>query len=260
MKTYTLLDSGDLTKLEMVGGYKIIRPSLLSVYKKTNESLWENPDAIFYKNENGGRWKFFTDIPDSFSITVSNLTVKIKFTPFGHLGLFPEQEQNWNFIRKISQKKKNLEVLNLFAYSGLSTLACLESGFSVCHVDASKGMVDWAKENSQLSSLSEKKVRWIVDDVSKFLKREIRRGKKYEGFILDPPTFGRGSKGEVWKIENDLIPLLDLCMELCQSRPEFVILSCHTNGFSPKNLERILESMILSKGSYAFSELLISEK
>ncbi|MCC6274906.1 MAG: class I SAM-dependent methyltransferase, partial [Leptospiraceae bacterium] len=213
LETYTLIDSGDLAKLEIVGKYKIIRPSLFSVYKKTNKDLWKNPDAVFAKTEKGGEWKFFSRIPESFSIEICGLTAKIKFTPFGHLGIFPEQGENWNLIRKISEKKKNLEVLNLFAYSGLSTLACLDSNYSVCHVDASKGMVDWAKENAKLSGLSEKKVRWIVDDVLKFLKREIKRGKKYQGFVLDPPTFGRGSKGEVWKIEDDLVPLLELCME-----------------------------------------------
>jgi len=260
LETYTLIDSGDLAKLEIVGKYKIIRPSLFSVYKKTNKDLWKNPDAVFMKTEKGGEWKFFSRIPESFTIEICGLVAKIKFTPFGHLGIFPEQEENWDLIRKISENKKNLEVLNLFAYSGLSTLACLDSDYSVCHVDASKGMVDWAKENAKLSGLAEKKVRWIVDDVLKFLKREIKRGKKYHGFVLDPPTFGRGSKGEVWKIEGDLVPLLELCMELCFNQPEFVILSCHTTGFSPKNLERILRSLIHSKGNFSSKELMISEK
>lgn len=260
METYKLLDSGDLQKLEIVGKYKIIRPSFFSVYKKTDPSLWKNPDAIFSKTESGGGWKYFSKIPESFSIEIANLTAKIKFTPFGHLGIFPEQEENWNTIRKISEKKTHLEVLNLFAYSGISTLSCLDSGHSVCHVDASKGMVEWARENAKLSGLIEKKVRWIVDDVFKFLKREIKRGKKYNAFILDPPSFGRGTQGEVWKIEEDLVPLFELCMQLCEYKPELVILSCHTNGFSPKNLERILQSLISSKGSYFSSELVIKEK
>lgn len=258
---YELLDSGDFSKLEIVGGYKLLRSSPSSAYNKETPKVWADPAGEYFKNDTGsGHWKFHSKVPESFSIGFSNLTFKIKLTPFGHIGIFPEQEINWNRIREIGKTKQGLEVLNLFAYSGGSTLACLDAGMSVCHVDASKGMVDWARENAKLSNLDSKPVRWIVDDVLKFIRREIKRNKKYHGFILDPPSFGRGSKGEVWKIEDHLTELMDALMELCDSKPEFVILSCHSQGFSPLTLERMLSSRIKSKGKYETSELFIPEK
>jgi 23S rRNA (cytosine1962-C5)-methyltransferase len=155
--------------------------------------------------------------------------------------------------------QNNFEVLNLFAYSGMSTLAALNGDYSVCHVDSSKGMIAWARENATLSGLADKKVRWIEDDVLKFLKREVKRNHPYKGFILDPPTYGRGAKGEIWKIEDDLIPLIEEMMKLCENKPEFVILSCHSTGFSPLTLTRILQSYIKSEGSYFSKELFIKE-
>ncbi|MCW7473299.1 SAM-dependent methyltransferase [Leptospira levettii] len=259
-KSYELLDSGDLSKLEIVGGYKLQRSSPTSAYGKETPEIWKDLHATYIKNDSGsGHWNFQKKVPESFTIEFSNLTFKIKLTPFGHIGLFPEQETNWNRIREIGKKKQGLEVLNLFAYSGGSTLACLDAGMSVCHVDASKGMVDWARENAKLSGLDSKPVRWIVDDVMKFIRREIKRGKKYQGLILDPPSFGRGSKGEVWKIEENLSELMDALMELSDSKPEFVILSCHSQGFSPLTLERILSSRIKTKGNYETTELYIPE-
>ncbi|MCE9501805.1 MAG: class I SAM-dependent methyltransferase, partial [Leptospira sp.] len=221
---YILIDSGQEEKLEQLGSYKIIRPSNLSVYKRSSPEKWKDADAVYIKSDRGGgEWKFRKKIPESFQIDLDKVRVKAKLTPFGHIGFFPEQSENWNLIREIGKsKKKEIETLNLFAYSGISTIAALQSGFPVCHVDASKGMVDWARENADLSGVAGMKVRWIVDDVSKFLRRELKRNKKYQGFIMDPPSFGRGSKGELWKIEEDLIPLFDLCMQLCDYSPEFV--------------------------------------
>ncbi|MCX7999530.1 MAG: class I SAM-dependent methyltransferase [Leptospiraceae bacterium] len=167
--------------------------------------------------------------------------------------------QNWELLFTLGKKNLNLEVLNLFAYSGVSTLYCLSSGMKVCHVDSSKGMVEWAKENVKLSGLESMPVRWIVDDVIKFIKREIRRKKTYNGFILDPPTFGRGAKGEVWKIEENLPQLMELLMQLCNFKPKFVFLSCHTTGYSPIILERILKSLIQEKGGYTSGEMFIEE-
>jgi len=259
---YILLDSGDFQKLELIDGYKIIRPSLNSPYPKTNPKLWQEVDAVYTKNDRGsGDWQFFKKIPENLYLHLNpKITCKVKFTPFGHLGIFPEQTTNWQLLLKLGKQNPNLEVLNLFAYSGISTLYCLKANMSVCHVDASKGMVEWARENAELSNLSDKKVRWIVDDVIKFVKREIKRGKKYNGFILDPPTFGRGAKGEVWKIEEGLIPLIQSTMELCNFKPQFVFLSCHTSGFSANVIERILQSFIQQKGRYQSGELFILEQ
>ena len=258
---YQVLDSGDFEKLEQIGEYKIIRPSLNSAYKKTKPEIWKDISAHYTKNDKGsGSWKYIKKIPESFEINFDELTAKLKFTPFGHIGFFSEQEENWKLIQKLGTIKNNFEVMNLFAYSGLSTLAALNASYSVCHVDSSKGMISWAKENANLSGLLENKVRWIEDDVLKFLKREVRREKTYKGFILDPPSFGRGAKGEIWKIESDLIPLLEELMKLCDNSPEFVILSCHSSGFSPMTLSRILESMIKIEGKHFYKELYIKEK
>lgn len=261
---YILLDSGDYEKLEIVGPYKIIRPSLHSAYKKNNEKLWTDVAAYYKKNDKGsGEWEYYQKIPESFSIDLDQgLKAKIKLTPFGHLGIFPEQKQNWNLLLDMPNyiHPSELNVLNLFAYSGISTLYCLKAGMNVCHVDSSKGMVEWARENTNLSGLGEQNVRWIVDDVIKFLKREIKRNKTYNGFILDPPSFGRGAKGEIWKIEEDLPVLIEILMELCQGKPEFVFLSCHTAGFSPLVLERILKSNVRQKEGITLSkELSIQE-
>lgn len=260
--TYKLLDSGDFSKLEQIGSYKVIRPSQNSPYKKSNPKLWNSPDIEYTKNETGsGKWKYNKKVDESFKIKICDFEIQIKLTPFGHIGVFPEQEANWNLIKRIGHKKPGLEVLNMFAYSGLSTLAVLSSGMSVCHLDSSKGMVEWARENAILSNLSGKKVRWIVDDVMKFVKRETKRNKRYQGFILDPPSFGRGNKGEVWKIEKNLLPLLELLMELCKGKPEFIILSCHTTGYSTLTLERILKSIVYSDdGFFSSKELFIPEE
>ncbi|TGL58014.1 SAM-dependent methyltransferase [Leptospira ognonensis] len=257
---YQLIDSGDFSKLEMVGGYKLIRSSPSSAYSKETPKEWNDADAKYVKNETGsGSWNFIKKIPESFVINFADLKFKIKLTPFGHIGIFPEQKTNWDRIRELGKTGDGFEVLNLFAYSGGSTLACLDAGMHVCHVDASKGMVDWARENAALSGLADKPVRWIVDDVMKFIRREIKRNKKYQGIILDPPSFGRGSKGEVWKIEENLPELMDALMELCDHSPKFVILSCHSQGYSPLTLERILSSRMKTKGVYHTDELFIPE-
>jgi len=260
--TYELLDSGDFSRLERVGGFRVLRASPLSDYPRGNPELWKDLDARYRKNDRGsGEWEFYTKIPESFPIQYSGLRLLCKLTPFGHLGFFPEQACNWERIRGLPQIRsvKGWEVLNLFAYSGGSTLACLQAGMKVCHLDSSKGMVEWAKANARLNNLEEKPVRWIAEDVFKFIQREIRRGRQYQGLILDPPTFGRGSKGEVWKIEEDLGRLLDLLMLLCKSKPEFVILTCHSQGYSPLTLERMLSSRIAATGSYSTSELFLPE-
>lgn len=266
MLNYKILDSGDNEKLEILGNYKIVRPSLSAPFPKKNRKLWENIDAHYIKTDTGsGYWQYYTKIPENFTLTILEnplLSIKIKFTPFGHLGFFPEQELNWKILNFLGHKKNlNLEVLNLFAYSGISTLSSLAAGFNVCHVDASKGMVEWARENANLSKLQDKKVRWIVDDVLKFLKREINRNKIYDGVILDPPSFGRGAKGEVWKIEKDLVILMEMIETLTRKDPKFIILSCHTTGYSPIILENFLKSYLKKSTGYFFNrELYIREE
>lgn len=259
---YTILDSGNFSKIERLGPYKIIRASPQSDYPPTNPKLWEEWDAKYIKNDRGsGSWNFKKKIPEKFSIKYSNIQFQCKLTPFGHIGLFPEQSTNWDRIRKIGKQYqvKDWEVLNLFAYSGGSTLACLQAGMKACHLDASKGMVEWARENATLNQLQDRPVRWIVEDVMKFIQREINRKKSYQGFILDPPSFGRGSKGEVWKIEDDLGNLLDQLMILCNHKPKFVILTCHSQGYSSLSLEKMLSTRIKNKGSFESGELFIPE-
>lgn len=261
MNTYQLLDSGNYQKLEKMAGFTIIRPSLNSPYKKQNPELWQPVDAEYKKNTTGsGQWYFKTKIPERMIIELQGLRFISKLTPFGHIGLFPEQQQNWHLLEKIGQKQPGLETLNLFAYSGASTLAGLKGGLSMCHLDSSKGMVEWARENARVNQLDQKPIRWIVDDVLKFTRRELKRQRKYSGFILDPPTFGRGSKGEVWKIEKHLLELMAILMQLSDHKPDFMILSCHSSGFSPQTLQRILSSHIQKKGRYFSRELFITEK
>ncbi|WP_032924075.1 class I SAM-dependent methyltransferase [Leptospira santarosai] len=260
--SYKLLDSGDFRKLEQVGPYTVIRPSPVSAWPITKPNLWKNADGEYVRSDKGGgAWNWRKKTDEELYIQILEYSIKIKFTPFGHLGIFAEQLENWKKIRQLSsQLKKEEEVLNLFAYSGISTLAVLDGGASACHLDSSKGMVDWARDNANVSGLADKKVRWMVEDVLKFLKREINRGKDYRGFILDPPTFGRGASGEVFKIEKDLPELMDLLMQLCGNKPDFVVLTCHSTGFSPLALQRILEGRIRNNGRFYLGELSIPEE
>ena len=191
-------------------------------------------------------------------MSYGNLTFKIKPTGFKHTGLFPEQEVNWDFMRdKIRESGSDVNILNLFAYTGGATLACAEAGASVCHVDASKGMVAWARENAQLSGLSDKPVRWIVDDCEKFVKREIRRGKKYDGIVMDPPSYGRGSGGEIWKLEDSIYDLVELCSQVLTEKPLFFLLNSYTTGLSPAVMAYILDSILVKKfgGSVTSDEI-----
>lgn len=258
--TYTLIDSGGLRKLEQVGPYRLVRYAPSAAYRPARPDLWEKADAIYHKNDKGGgEWEFRRPVAEKFAIEIAPFEVQIKLTPFGHIGIFPEQRANWDLILGLPETGTPCEVLNLFAYSGLSSLACLQRGFAVCHVDSSKGMVEWASENVRLSRLADRPIRYIVDDVLKFVQREVKRGKRYQGFVLDPPTFGRGAKGEVWKLEDEVSRLMDLLMQLCDGKPQFMIFSCHTQGFGPLNLERILRGHITAPGTFASRELTIPE-
>ena len=241
---YELLDSGDGRKLERFGEVTLVRPAGQAAWHQTlPDAAWQNVSAGFDRKD-GNRWHNRHNLPDEWVVTVAGIRFKLSSTDFGHLGIFPEQRVMWNWIRKTVQQRTAqsgaVSVLNLFAYSGGSTLAAAQGGAEVCHLDASKGMVEWARENSLLNGLQEAPIRWIVDDAIGFLRREVRRGRRYDGIILDPPSFGRGKKGEVFKIQDALPELLDLCRDLLSDNPAFLLLSCHTPEYSPRILQNLL--------------------
>ena len=260
MKNYSLLDSGHQKKLEQFGEYTLVRPCSQALWQpRFSKEKWETIHASFSR-EGGNRWDQSYHLPESWVVELEGIKFKIAPTDFGHLGVFPEHALLWTWAaRCIEQSRRSsCSVLNLFAYSGGATLACAKAGAEVCHVDASKGMVAWARENAGLNQLSNAPIRWIIDDVMKFLKREIKRGRRYDGIILDPPSFGRGSQGEVFKLENDMLEILDLCRQLLSEKPLFVALSNHTSGITAKVLEHLLRDMMKSNtGTYECGELLI---
>ncbi len=244
--TYQLIDSGHGRKLEQFGDFIIDRPCAQAVWKpQLPPKKWQECN-VFFTREGENTWKKKGHIPEQWNIEVSNVKFKLSPTDFGHLGIFPEQRPFWEWIQKtITDAKAKREtppsVLNLFAYSGGSTLAAAKAGAQVCHLDASKGMVAWARENAALNNLEKAPIRWIVDDVSKFLKRELRRGHRYDAIILDPPSFGRGSTGELFKIEEHLEGILNDCRELLTPKPLFILLSCHTPGYTPIAMRHLME-------------------
>ena len=202
----------------------------------------------------GGGWKYNKKLPKSWQVKYKNLTFNIKPMGFKHTGLFPEQAVNWDWmIDKIRNSKREISVLNLFAYTGGTTVACLSAGASVCHVDSSKGMVEWAKENVASSGLADKKIRYLIDDVTKFVKREIRRGNKYDAIVMDPPSYGRGKNGEVWRFENNISDLVSLCMQVLSDKPLFFLINSYTTGISSQVLEDILRINMNKKINGKFS-------
>ena len=243
---YELLDSGDGRKLERFGKYVLARPCSQAMWRPSKSAAeWERADASFDR-EDGNRWHGRSNLPKEWQIETAGIRFKLGGTDFGHLGIFPEQRSQWKWIRQRVEattavdSSRRLSVLNLFAYSGGSTMAAALGGAEVCHLDASKGMVEWARENARLNGLAEHPIRWIVDDAHKFMKREIRRGRKYDAIILDPPTFGRGAGGEMYKIERDLKDTLGLVKDLLSGNPSFVLFSSHTPGLSQIVAENIL--------------------
>ena len=238
---YELLDSGEGKKLERFGRYVLSRPCSQALWKKQlDASVWRNSDAQFDR-EDGNRWQGRNNLPREWVIETAGIKFKLGGTDFGHLGIFPEQRAQWKWIRDfISHAGREIRALNLFAYSGGSTLASALGGAEVCHLDASKGMVEWARQNAKLNSLENAPIRWIVDDAHKFMQREIRRGRKYDAIILDPPTFGRGANKEMYKIERDLQQTLSLVKDLLSDKPLFVLFSSHTPGVSQIVAENIL--------------------
>jgi 23S rRNA (cytosine1962-C5)-methyltransferase len=237
---YKLIDSGNELKLERFGEYTLIRPAPSAIWQPQMPlKVWQKADATFTR-EGGHQWKVNRPLPKEWNVDIEGIQFKLKCTDFGHLGVFPEHAALWKMIREEVKRKKEPKVLNLFAYSGGATLAAAQGGADVCHLDAAKGMNAWARENAALNKLEKAPIRWIVDDVMKFLAREIRRNERYDGIILDPPSFGRGKAGEVFKIENELSSILKMCLELLTEEPLFLALSCHTAGYTPLVLKQLL--------------------
>ena len=257
---YALLDSGFGRKLERFGRYVLARPCAQAVWTpRLPREDWDSADASFDREE-GHRWHNRGALPETWTMQLDGLRFKLSSTDFGHLGIFPEQRAQWRWIRELlAEEDRPTSVLNLFAYSGGSTLAAARGGASVCHLDASRGMVEWASENASLNGLADHPVRWIVDDAHKFLAREARRSHRYQGIILDPPTFGRGQRGEMYKIERDLPETLELCRDLLMPEPLFILLSAHTPGYSPIVLENVLRQAVQGLGgSVESGEMLLT--
>ena len=240
---YEIIDMANGEKLERWKDIILVRPDPQIIWKnKSRPKEWERQNAKYNRSKTGGgSWEYKKELPKSWQVRYKNLVFNIKPMGFKHTGLFPEQAVNWDWmIDKIKNSKKEIKVLNLFAYTGGATVACLSAGASVFHVDSSKGMVTWAKENVEASGLAEKHVRYIVDDVIKFVNREIRRGNKYDAIIMDPPSYGRGTNGEVWQFEDNIYDLVELCSKVLTDNPLFFLINSYTTGISSKVLEDIL--------------------
>lgn len=247
-KDFELIDTGDSEKIERWGKYVLRRPDPQAIWEKQDSKLWKNFDGYYKRSHTGGGKWFTQNFPDEWIVNYNNLSFYVRPTGFKHTGLFPEQAVNWDFmIDKIKNAGREIRVLNLFAYTGAATVACASAGATVCHVDSAKGVVTWAKENLQLSGLASAPVRYIVDDVIKFVEREIRRGNKYDAILMDPPVYGRGTTGEVWKIEEKLRGLIELTLDVLSDDPLFYIINSYTSAFSSIVLHNIMETTINKK-------------
>ena len=248
-KDYKIIDTSSGEKLEVWGKYSLIRPDPQVIWKtEKRHQLWKNADASYKRSRSGGGAWNENKLPESWTIDYKDLTFLIKPTGFKHTGLFPEQAANWDWFRNlISNADRPIKVLNLFAYTGGATVAAAKAGASVCHVDASKGMVQCAKENAKLSGLADAPIRYIVDDCKKFIEREIRRGNKYDGIIMDPPSYGRGPTGEVWKIEDSIDDFVSLVSEVLSDTPLFFLLNSYTTGLSASTMKYITDTRLLKK-------------
>lgn len=246
---YEVIDTSDGEKLERWGKYLLVRPDPQVIWNTPRkETGWSKPNAHYHRSsKGGGEWEFF-DLPQEWSINYGKLTFNLKPFSFKHTGLFPEQAANWDWASGlIKNAGRPIKVLNLFAYTGGATLSAASAGAQVTHVDASKGMVQWAKENAFSSKLPETSCRWLVDDCTKFAQREIRRGNKYDAIIMDPPSYGRGPKGETWKIEESIYPFVQLCEQLLSDEPLFMLINSYTTGLQPAVLSYMLNTAVVSK-------------
>ena len=256
-KDYQVIDCSGGEKLERWGDYILVRPDPQVIWNTPKkEAGWTRRNGHYHRSSRGGgEWEFF-DLPEQWSIHYKSLTFHLKPFSFKHTGLFPEQAVNWDwFSEKIQNANRPVKVLNLFAYTGGATLAAAAAGAQVTHVDASKGMVNWAKENAQASGLGDAPIRWLVDDCKKFVEREIRRGNKYDGIIMDPPSYGRGPKGEIWKIEDSIHEFVQLCTQILSDDEIFFLINSYTTGLAPSVLTYMISTEIVSKfGGHVVSD------
>ena len=249
-KDYEVLDTGDGEKLERWDRYILRRPDPQTIWPKAEESLWREAEAWYHRSDRGGgEWEFRTRLPEKWTVSHQGLTFYVRPTGFKHTGLFPEQAANWIWMSELIRRsgRKDLKILNLFGYTGGATLACAAAGAHVTHVDAAKGMVQWARENRELSGLPETSCRWIVEDAMRFVAREIRRGNHYDGILMDPPSYGRGPSGEVWKLENELYGLIQTSAEVLSEHPVFFLINSYTTGFQASVLENMLEKCVVRR-------------
>ena len=246
-KDYTLLDCSDGERLERWGRVTLVRPDPQVIWKtpKTHP-LWKKADAVYHRSQSGGgHWEMRAQLPDRWTVEYKDLRFHVRTMGFKHTGVFPEQAVNWDFVSELIRRAgRRVRVLNLFAYTGAATVSALRAGAEVVHVDASRGMVQWAKENAQLCGAADRPVRWIVDDCIKFVRREIRRGNRYDVLIMDPPSYGRGPGGEVWKLENEVYGFVELCRDVLSDEPLAVLLNSYTTGLSPAVMQYILGSVL----------------
>ncbi|MDO8575134.1 MAG: class I SAM-dependent methyltransferase [bacterium] len=274
---YSLIDSGDGEKLEKWGNVLVRRPDPQSLWKKRlDDGEWKKASAVFSRSEADAKWVSDKDVPDSWNISFDDMKLKIKLTAFKHTGLFPEQIKNWEWMREVicgktrgkavdnmgesSPENEGFEVLNLFGYTGGASLSASLAGAKVVHVDSSKSAVAWARENAELSGLKDNPIRWILEDARLFVEREIKRGRKYDGIILDPPAFGHGANNEIWKIEEDFMPLIENCISLLKPDPSFFILNGYSAGYSALAYKNNLLPLVLKfGGEIGMGELAIRE-
>ncbi len=244
---YRIIDTSDGEKLESWGGRLLVRPDPQIIWKTPRKSpLWQKADAVYHRSaKGGGEWEYRKRLPESWEISLGQLRFVIRPTGFKHTGLFPEQAVNWQLMADmIRGAGRPIKVLNLFAYTGGATLACAAAGAQVSHVDASKGMVQWARDNAAASGLSDRPIRWLVDDCEKFVRREIRRGSLYDAVVMDPPSYGRGPNGEVWKLEDSIYELVKTCSDVLSDKPLFFLLNSYTTGLSPSVMAYILSEVL----------------
>lgn len=259
-RDYEVLDTGDGEKLERWKDVILRRPDPQVIWPKAEPKLWERADAWYNRSETGGgKWQFFRSLPERWVVTLGELKFYVRPTGFKHTGLFPEQAANWVFMQeqigRLTAQGRQPKVLNLFAYTGGATLACAAAGAQVTHVDAAKGMVQWAKENRDLTGVPESRTRFIVEDAKAFVQRELRRGNRYDGILMDPPSYGRGPNGEVWKLEDELYGLVELCAQALSDQPAFLLINGYTTGFAASVLGNIAQRCTGGRGHVVADEL-----
>ena len=247
---YEVLDMGNGEKLERWGQYILRRPDPQTIWPPARPEMWRQAQAHYHRSQRGGgEWEFLARLPESWTIRYRDLTFRVRPTGFKHTGLFPEQAANWDWMSGLIREsgRQDVRVLNLFGYTGGATLACAAAGAHVTHVDAAKGMIQWGKENRELSGLPEERFRWIVEDALGFVRREIRRGNHYDGILMDPPSYGRGPSGEVWKLEEELYGLVDTVAQVLSDRPLFFLINSYTTGFQASVLDNLLGRCVVSR-------------